>query len=164
MNTNFIKKEKSTNNTNGHELLKDEQISDNMNGGKFALRAGMELIFKDEVYAIMGAAMDVHSNLGSGFLEAVYQEAMEKELVQRDIPFEAQKPIKISYKNQILKKEYTADLVCYGKIIVELKAQDKLSGKEEAQILNYLKATTLKLGVVINFGSHPKLEWKRLIL
>ncbi|MCX6035678.1 MAG: GxxExxY protein [Chloroflexi bacterium] len=124
----------------------------------------MELIFKEEVYAIMGAAMEVHRELGSGFLESVYQEALEVELARREIPFESQKPLKIVYKGQTLKKEFIADLICFGKIAVELKAQDSLSGKEEAQVLNYLKATGLKLGLVINFGSHPKLEWKRLVL
>ena len=124
----------------------------------------MELIFKDEVYAIMGAAMDVHRELGSGFLEAVYQEALEIELAHRGIPFEAQRSIKIVYKGEVLKKVFIADLICYRKIIVELKAQNALSGKEEAQVLNYLKATGIKLGMVINFGNHPKLEWKRLVL
>ena len=124
----------------------------------------MELIFKDEVYSIMGAAMDVHRELGSGFLESVYQEALEMELTRRQIPFESQKPIKIIYKGRTLNKEFVADLICYGKIIVELKAQENLSGKEEAQVLNYLKATGIKVAVVINFGSHPKLEWKRLVL
>jgi len=124
----------------------------------------MELIFKEEVYAIMGAAMEVHRELGSGFLESVYQEALEVELARREIPFESQKTLKIVYKGQTLKKEFIADLICFGKIAVELKAQDSLSGKEEAQVLNYLKATGLKLGLVINFGSHPKLEWKRLVL
>lgn len=124
----------------------------------------MELIFKEEVYSIMGSAMDVHRELGSGFLESVYQEALEMELTHRKIPFEMQKPIRIIYKGETLKKEFIADLVCFGKIPVELKAQDSLSGKEEAQILNYLKATGIKLGLVINFGSHPKLEWKRPVL
>ena len=123
----------------------------------------MELIFKEEVYAIIGAAMDVHRELGSGFLESVYQEATEIELDCRKIPFEAQKSIKIIYR-EMLKKEFVADLICFEKIIVELKAQDSLSGREEAQVLNYLKATGIKLGLVINFGSHPKLEWKRLVL
>jgi GxxExxY protein len=124
----------------------------------------MELIFKDEVYAIMGAAMDVHRELGSGFLESVYQEALELELSRREIPFEAQKAIKIVYKVETLKKEFIADFFCYGMIIIELKAQDVLSGREEAQVLNYLKATGIKLGLLINFGSQPKLEWKRLVL
>ena len=122
-----------------------------------------ELILKNEVYSIIGAAMEVHRCLGAGFLEAVYQEAMEIELASRDIPFEASRVLGIQYKDRLLKKEYIADLVCYRQIIVELKALDCLSGREEAQVLNYLKATGMKLGLLINFGSHPRLEWKRLV-
>ncbi len=122
-----------------------------------------ELILKDEVFAIIGAAIEVHRELGPGFLEAVYQEALEIELASHDIPFESRKTLTITYKGRPLKKEYEADLVCYGQIIVELKALDRLSGKEEAQILNYLKATGLRVGLLINFGSHGRLEWKRFV-
>ena len=122
-----------------------------------------ELLLKEEVYAIVGAAIEVHRELGPGFLEAVYQEAMEMELRERDIPFEAEKALRISYKGKILKKEYYADFICYEKIIVELKALDRLSGNEEAQILNYLKTTGLKVGLLVNFGSHGKLEWQRFV-
>ena len=122
-----------------------------------------ELILKEEVYAIVGAAIEVHRNLGPGFLEAVYQEAMEIELSARGIPFDAQKPIQVRYKGQILNKQYVADLVCFDLIIVELKALNRLSGNEQAQVLNYLKATGFKVGVLINFGSHGKLEWKRFL-
>ncbi|HEY4688148.1 MAG TPA: GxxExxY protein [Anaerolineae bacterium] len=122
-----------------------------------------DLALKDEVYAVMGAAMEVHSQLGPGFLEAVYQEALELELLAKGIPFEAQKPIGIYYKGQLLKKEYVADLVCYEQIIVELKALERLSTREEAQLLNYLKATGLRVGLLINFGSHGKLEWQRYV-
>ena len=122
-----------------------------------------ELILKEEVYAIVGAAIEVHRNLGPGFLEAVYQEAMEIELSTRGIPFDAQKPIQVRYKGQILNKKYVADLICFDLIIVELKALNRLSGNEHAQILNYLKATGFKVGVLINFGSHGKLEWKRFV-
>jgi len=122
-----------------------------------------ELMFKEEVFAIVGAAIKVHRELGPGFLEAVYQEALEMELRECGIPFEAQKPLRISYKGKTLNKEYFADLVCFGQIIVELKALERLSGNEAAQILNYLKATGLKVGVLINFGSHGKLEWKRYV-
>jgi GxxExxY protein len=122
-----------------------------------------ELILKDEVFAIIGAAIEVHRELGPGFLEAIYQEAMEIELASHNIPFEARKTLTISYKGRPLKKEYEADLVCYGHIIVELKALDRLSGKEEAQILNYLKATGLRVGLLVNFGSHGRLEWKRFV-
>jgi len=122
-----------------------------------------ELIYKDEVFAIVGAAIEVHRVLGSGFLEGVYQEAMEIECLTKGVPAVSQRILQIHYKHQTLKKEYIADLVCFEKIIVELKALDKLSGREEAQLINYLKATGYKVGVLINFGSHPKLEWKRFV-
>jgi GxxExxY protein len=122
-----------------------------------------ELLFKDEVYAIVGAAMEVYNELGCGFLEAVYQEAMEIELKERKIPYECQKILHITYKNIRLKKEYVADIICFDKIIVELKALSELSGKEESQIINYLRATGMKVGVLINFGASRKLEWKRFV-
>lgn len=122
-----------------------------------------DLVYKDEAYAIFGAAIEVHKELGPGFLEAVYQEALEIELHERGIPFEAQKTLPIRYKGRLLKKEYIADLVCYGKIIVELKSIKELSDKDDAQTLNYLKATGLRLGLLINFGSQGHLERKRLV-
>ncbi len=122
-----------------------------------------ELLYKTEVFEIIGAAIEVHKELGHGFLEAVYQEAIQIEMGRRNIPFDFQKSLRIRYKDHLLKKEYVADFICYRKIIIELKALDKLSGKEEAQILNYLKATGLRVGLLINFGSHGKLEWKRFI-
>lgn len=122
-----------------------------------------QLLFKEEVYAIVGAAIEVHREMGEGFLEAVYQEALEMELAARKIPFEPQKALPVFYKKHRLKKEYTADLICYGSIIVELKALDRLGKKEEAQILNYLKATGLRVGLLINFGSLGKLEWSRFV-
>ncbi|MFH1931669.1 MAG: GxxExxY protein [Pseudomonadota bacterium] len=121
-----------------------------------------ELIYKDEVYEIIGAAMEVHKELGNGFLEAVYQEGFLIELKERQMPFESQKQLAIYYKGKRLDKEYYADVVCYGKIIVELKALDRLTSKEESQILNYLKASGLKVGVLINFGA-ASLEWKRFV-
>lgn len=107
--------------------------------------------------------MEVYNELGSGFLEAVYQEAMEIESRDRKLPFESQRVLKIKYKNTTLKKEYVVDLIYFENIIVELKAVEKLSGKEEAQIINYLKATGLKVGVLINFGSSTGLQWKRFV-
>ena len=118
------------------------------------------LLFKDEVYQIVGAAMEVSNHLGAGFLEAVYQEALEIEFTERRIPYEPQKRIRISYKNRILNKEYAADFLCYDCIIIEIKAIRNITEIEEAQLLNYLKATHLPLGLIINFGSR-KLEWKR---
>jgi GxxExxY protein len=123
----------------------------------------MELLYKEEVFKIVGAAIEVHRELGPGFLEAVYQEALEIELVARSIPFESQKRLQISYKGRALQKEYVADILAYDKIIVELKALDHLSGSEEAQIINYLKATGMRVGLLINFGSVVTLEWKRYI-
>lgn len=123
----------------------------------------MELILKEEVYSVVGAAIEVHRVLGPGFLEPVYQEAMEIESMTRQLPFIVQPILQIRYKELVLKKEYMPDFIFYDQIIVEIKALDRLSGKEDAQILNYLKATGYKVGVLINFGSHPKLEWKRFV-
>ena len=120
-----------------------------------------EPILKDEVYTVVGAAMEVQRVLGPGFLEGVYQESMQLELTARGVPFEEEKPIDVEYKGQCLAHRYYADLVCFGQVIVELKALSRLSGKEEAQVLNYLKATGFKVGVLINFGSPGRLEWKR---
>ena len=122
-----------------------------------------ELLLKDEVFAVIGAAIEVHKELGIGFLEAVYQEALEIELCSRQIPYSSQKSLVISYKGYQLKKGYVADLICYDQIVVELKAMDRFSSKEEAQILNYLKATNLRVGLLINFGYAGQLEWKRFI-
>lgn len=121
------------------------------------------LIYKEEVYAIVGAAMEVYNTLGAGFLEPVYQEAFGIELSLRGIPFNAQKQLTISYKDRILNKSYVADLIVFDKIIVEVKALTNLTSREEAQLLNYLKATGHKVGVLINFGSDRRLDWKRMV-
>jgi GxxExxY protein len=123
----------------------------------------VELIYKEEVYAIVGAAMDVYNTLGDGFLEPVYQEALEVEFWKRQIPFIPQREITICYKDVRLKKVYVADFLVYDKLIVEIKAINDLAEREEAQMLNYLKATGMELGVLVNFGSHPNLQWKRMV-
>lgn len=112
-----------------------------------------ELLFKDEVSALVGAALTVYNELGWGFLEAVYQEALEIELQERGIPFEAQKDLHILYKGRPLRKAYNCDLLCYGKIMVELKSEERLINKDRGQLLNYLKATGLELGPLFNFGA-----------
>ena len=122
-----------------------------------------ELLFKEEVYAIIGAAMEVHRDKGCGFAEPVYQECMEFELADRGVPNSPQKEMTISYKGRLLKKTYIADFVAYGRIIVELKALDRLTSREESQVINYLKASGLEVGVLINFGA-TSLEWKRIVL
>ena len=131
--------------------------------GTNEMRDGKDLLLGKEVYAIVGAAMEVHNELGSGFAEAVNQEAMELELTARGIPFERQKTLRISYKGKLLEKEYIADLVCYDQIIVEIKAQRELKAREECQIINYLRATNLQVGVLVNFGDPSRLDWHRMV-
>jgi len=121
-----------------------------------------EFLFKRETFQIIGAAMEVHKNLGCGFLEAIYQEALELELILRKIPFVHQKILPVYYKEYRLNKEYVADLICFDEIIVELKALSKISGKEESQLLNYMTATKTKVGLILNFGA-PSLEYKRMV-
>lgn len=108
-------------------------------------------IYKEESYAIHGALFAVHRELGTGFLERVYQDALEYEFRERGIPYEREKKIQIMYKGKPLGEPYRADFVCYGKIIVELKAVKTLEDTHYAQILNYLKATKMKLGILVNF-------------
>ncbi|MDR2651994.1 MAG: GxxExxY protein [Prevotellaceae bacterium] len=122
----------------------------------------MELIYKDEVYRIVGAAMNVHRELGCGFLEAVYQEAIEIEFQMQQIPYQREEKLKIYYKGQLLKKYYEADFICFNQIVVELKALSVLTTEHESQLLNYLKATDMKLGLLINFGE-TSLRYKRMI-
>jgi GxxExxY protein len=107
--------------------------------------------------------MTVYNILKPGFLEAVYQEALELEFADREIPFRAQAGLPIAYKGRTLKKLYVADFVVFEKVVVEIKALPRLLGREEAQLLNYLRAARVKVGVLINFGAPDRLEWKRMI-
>lgn len=120
-----------------------------------------KIIFKNESYDLIGAAMAVHSELGCGFTEPIYQEAFEKELLWRRIPFEREKNFKVYYKGVELSKRFVPDFLCYGKIIVELKAVSELNGEHHAQVYNYLKASNLNLGLLINFG-RTSLDYKRI--
>jgi GxxExxY protein len=123
-----------------------------------------KILYKDEVYALQGAVFEVYRELGCGFLEAVYQECLEKELKLRGIPFESQKELRLSYKGEVLNLTYKPDLVCYGNIIVELKALKVVEDIHRAQLFNYLKATGLKLGLLVNFGHYPKATVERIIM
>jgi len=115
-----------------------------------------------ETYAIIGAAMEVHRELGNGYLEGVYQDALEIEFAHRKIPYSREHPIPVSYKGYVLGTPYRADFVCYGSIIVELKAVKSLTDIESAQVLHYLKATALERALLINFAT-PRLYYKRFI-
>ena len=127
------------------------------------MNADSKILRKDECYAIVGAALALHKELGSGFLEAVYQEGLALAFARAQIPFEAQKELKINLWGTELKKTYVADFVVFGDIIVEIKAIKSISQTEEAQIFNYLKAAGAKVGLLINFGA-PRLETKRFVL
>ena len=111
--------------------------------------------YSQELYAIIGAAMEVQNEMGEGFLELVYHDALNGELGLRGSPYETEKPIAITYKGRPLDRTYKADLVCYGNIVVELKSVEVLKAEHTAQLLNYLKATGLPMGVLINFGEKP---------
>ncbi len=123
-----------------------------------------KILFKEECYVIQGAAFEVYREMGCGFLEAVYQECFEKELTARSVPFVTQQELKINYKGEPLKQTYMPDLICYGNIIVELKALNATTGVHKAQVLNYLKATGMRLGLLVNFGCHPKATVERFVL
>jgi GxxExxY protein len=123
-----------------------------------------ESLYKDETYAIYGAVFEVYRQMGCGFLEAVYQECLEKELKERGIPFVSQGEMVISYKGEPLTQTYRADLVCFDKIAVEMKASKEIAPEHKAQLLNYLRASGLRLGLIVNFGHYPQAEIVRIAL
>jgi GxxExxY protein len=116
-----------------------------------------------QTFAIIGSAIEVHRELGSGFLEPVYQEALAIELRRRNVPFEREVSLAITYKDEPLRCVYRADFVCYGEVILELKALAAITTSDQAQLLNYLKATGLRRGLIINFGGQ-RIESKRMVL
>jgi GxxExxY protein len=123
-----------------------------------------DLIYKEESYRIVGACFEVYKEMGCGFLEAVYQECLEIELALQGIPFKPQQELALSYKGRPLKQVYVPDFVCWEKIVIELKAIKALDDVHRAQVHNYLKATGHKLGLLINFGHYPKVEYERIVL
>ena len=124
----------------------------------------MDLLFESETFAIRGAIYEVYKTLGAGFLEGVYQEALELELHERKIPYKAQAEITIAYKGSQLRQTYRADIICFDSIILELKAVKQLLPEHHAQLQNYLRATGLKLGLLVNFCHYPGVEIHRIAL
>jgi GxxExxY protein len=123
----------------------------------------MDLIYREEVYAIVGACFEVYNEMGSGFLEDVYQEALERELGARNIPFEVKPKLPIYYKGRLLTKKYEPDFVLYSKIIMEIKAVKALTDEHRAQVQNYLKASQFQVGLLVNFGKPGALEYERIV-
>lgn len=120
-----------------------------------------DILYKNESFRIIGAAMEVHKVLGCGFVEVVYQEALEEEFKKRNIPYEREKELKINYKDKLLSKTFRADFICYDNIILELKAVHEFTDDHYAQIYSYLKASNMPLGILINFGK-ANLDYYRL--
>ena|SRR5579872_6729756 len=123
----------------------------------------MSIVLKDESYAIMGACFEVYREKGCGFIEPVYQECLEIELGMQKIPFAPTPKLPLTYKNQKLKKIFRPDFVCFDLVIVEIKALSAINDQHRAQVHNYLKATGFQLGLLVNFGSTPKLEYERIV-
>jgi GxxExxY protein len=124
----------------------------------------MSIVYRQESFAVMGACFEVYREKGYGFLEAVYQQCLEIEFGYRHIPFKERPSLAITYKGCPLKTRYIPDFVCYDKIIVELKAASALTDEHRAQVHNYLRAIGMKLGLLVNFAHHPKLDYERIFL
>ena len=123
-----------------------------------------DIWYREECYQIQGAVFDVYREMGCGFLEAVYQECLSRELLKRGIPFVEHQELKLFYKSELLRQTYIPDFICYDSIIVELKALSDTTPAHKAQVLNYLKATGMRLGLLVNFGCHPKATVQRIVL
>lgn len=123
----------------------------------------VEIIFKEESYRIIGACFEVYNEMGCGFLEAVYQECLAIEFSEQNLPFFSQRPLELKFKDHLLQQKYVPDFVCFEKVIVEIKAVKELCDEHRAQVHNYLHATGYRLGLLVNFGHHPKLQYERIV-
>ena len=128
------------------------------------VREPANLIYGDECYRIIGACFNVSKDKGHGFTEPIYQECLEIELAYQDIAFSAQAKLPLYYRGELLKHGFVPDFVCYGKIVLEIKAVAELTDEHRAQVLNYLNASGMRLGLLVNFGRHPRLEYERIVL
>ncbi len=122
-----------------------------------------ELLYKDESYAIIGACFAVYNGMGCGFNEPIYQECLEIEMEFLTIPFVAQPQQRLSYRRRMLKHRFTPDFICHDNIVLEIKAVSSLTDNHRAQVLNYLHACNMPLGLLVNFGKYPKIEYERII-
>jgi GxxExxY protein len=118
---------------------------------------------KQQTYEIIGACFEVYNEKGCGFLEPVYQECLELELASREMPFKSQVELALDYKGRRLKQTYKPDFICFGKVILEIKAVSTVVDEHRAQLINYLHATGLEVGLLVNFGHHPRMEYERLV-
>ena len=149
-----------------HEIHERIEIYEQENLNKNPRNVGMtdKILYKEECFAIQGAIFEVYQTMGCGFLEAVYQECLTIEFQHRNIPFVCQEPQELKYKNEKLHIAYQPDFICYEKIILELKAIKDTGDEHRAQLLNYLKATGMRLGLLVNFGHYPRATIERIIL
>jgi len=123
----------------------------------------MEIVYKQEAYDVVGACFEVYNEMGCGFLEAVYQECLQIEIEIRGIPFRPQSELSLKYKGRSLLQKYQPDFICYEKIVLEIKAASELTDEHRAQVHDYLKATGYRLGLLVNFGHYPKLQYERIV-
>lgn len=123
-----------------------------------------EIIYKEESYRIIGACFEVYKEMGCGFVEPVYQECLEIELGLQSLPFKPQNELTLAYKGRRLHGKYIPDFILYDKIVLEIKAVKELADEHRAQVHNYLKATGYRLGLLVNFGHYPKLEYERIVI
>lgn len=123
-----------------------------------------DLLYKDESFLILKACFEIYKKLGCGFLEAVYQECLEIEFDFLKIPYASQRELELFYRGKKLQQTYKPDFICYDKIVVEVKAVSEIASEHKSQLINYLNASGLKVGLLVNFGHSPKLEYQRYIL
>jgi GxxExxY protein len=122
-----------------------------------------DLIHKDETYKILGACFEVYREMGCGFTEAIYQECLELEFGMQSIPYFTKPQLRLKYKDKLLKKKFEPDFVCFELVVVELKSVSDLINDHRAQLQNYLNATGMRVGLLVNFGHYPKLEYERIV-
>jgi GxxExxY protein len=122
-----------------------------------------EIICKEESYQIIGACFEVYNEKGNGFTEPIYQECLEIELAMQQIPYQPKPNLPLTYKGRPLRQRFQPDVICYGTVILEIKAVSAFTDEHRSQVLNYLNATGYRLGLLVNFGAHGKLEWERIV-